>query len=213
MPRAQTFKQAKIAYTGDLPDRDKIPNWIKNAGGKISNSKTIDDDVTHIIISKNDWKNYKPIGVSVQMPFRPALTLYLVKEARRRGTVYLMKHRWLVDSISINKGRLCDETLPQYTWEKEHAKRVLSKMKRRQQEIKKAMKTAKIAAKTTIQTDGETGFAKHCRNDSGKTPKTVQSVEEVPREVWRKTKIPRSSSKQIVDSGISHVSLGLAPFY
>lgn len=167
------------------------------------------------LFQRTTGRTISPSVCLSKTPSRPPLTLSSVKEARRRGTIYLMKHRWLIDSISINKGRLCDETLPQYTWEKEHAKRVLSKMKRRQQDVKKATKTAKIAkiaAKIVGQTDGESGFAAHSGNDRGGTPKTVQSVEDVPNDVRRKPQVPRSSPKQIIDCGMPHISLGLAPF-
>lgn len=66
-PRTKTFKNCIIAYTDDIPlaKREKIKGWVEHAGGKIS--RQITDDVTHLILTRNDWKNYKqrPLGKSV----------------------------------------------------------------------------------------------------------------------------------------------------
>lgn len=157
MSRPRTFKQTKIAMTGDIPDKDKIPNWIKHAGGKYSISKELEDDVTHLIVSKNDWCGYKPIGRAQNAVKIQLLTFETVKKARQKGTVFLVKPMWLIDSMCVNKSRLCDETLKKYAWEPEHARRVSKRRKALQREINKAKRAAKASERVTIWTDGESG--------------------------------------------------------
>lgn len=201
MPRPRTFRKTKIALLGNLPNKDKIPNWIKHAGGQVSTAKDVEDDVTHLILSKEAWSDYGPIGEHSNLICTRYLTFGTVKEARRKGTVYIMKVAWLIDSISINKNKLYDEVQSKYVWELDHARRVLSKNKHKQQEIRKANRIAKLDTKTEAWSDG--------MNNNTAPPADKQSTERanIPADKSTRTAKPvkprrtSANSKQIVDTG------------
>lgn len=205
-PRTKTFKNCVIAYTDDIhhSKRDKIKGWVEHAGGRVS--KGINDDVTHFIISKRDWSNYKrredgkssrgmddrgrsecslemlSSGVCaiprveirfqwhlviVQPPQKISMSslwwsLHFLKclrandisvrEARRKRTIYLMRVDWIEDSLILNKNtsKPLNECDSKYTFEVDHAKKVI-----RHRDKEKAEKKREIARAKTLATKQE----------------------------------------------------------
>ena len=146
-----------IAYTEgfDPKKADKIKGWIEHNGAK--HSEEITDDVTHLIVSAKAWNNYKkqpmgksPSGINTSQPTYTAAVI----EARRKRTIYLMRLSWLEDSLNFNKRKPLDEVNKKYTWEVEHAGKVLKKRKEKQlaarKEKARALRAeAKEAARST----------------------------------------------------------------
>lgn len=58
-PRSATFKKAFIAHTDDHPpnEQQKLKGWIEHNGARYS--KKITEDVTHYIVGRKTWDNYK----------------------------------------------------------------------------------------------------------------------------------------------------------
>jgi len=68
-----------------------------------------------------------------------------VVDARRKRTIYLMKLVWLEDSLHFNKRRPLNEVDKKYTWELEHAAKVMKKRKEKQLVAKKEKAEARRA--------------------------------------------------------------------
>jgi hypothetical protein len=70
------LKKVVIAITGDFGGKSRsienIKRWIESNGGKYSTK--IEDGVTHLICSKENWKKQVPAGIT------PFLTIFYVFE-------------------------------------------------------------------------------------------------------------------------------------
>jgi twin BRCT domain len=57
----KSFRRINLATTMDFGDKnDKIRTWTINNGGTYS--KELNDGVTHLVCSKQAWKEYPAIG-------------------------------------------------------------------------------------------------------------------------------------------------------
>lgn len=63
-PRTRRLKNRTFAVSESVPplDREKIKRWVQHNGGLFS--KEIGGAVTHCIVSKQDFKDYTPLGKS-----------------------------------------------------------------------------------------------------------------------------------------------------
>lgn len=72
----------------------------------------------------------------------------VVVEARRKGTIYLMKYVWLEESLTVNRRKPINEINERYTWEINHAKKVLGKRtERRKNQMRAKRAAARLGAK------------------------------------------------------------------
>lgn len=86
---------------------------------------------------------------------------HAVVQARRQKTIYLMKNRWLKESLSFDKGKPLDEVDKRYTWEIDHARRVQAKRRVQRKEVAKARRLAarkeEMSGDEDIPNDTKTG--------------------------------------------------------
>jgi len=183
--KISTFRKAVIAYTDGLDPKkaDKVKGWIEHNGAKYS--REITDDVTHLIVSRRAWNSYKLMG----MPHHTADAVYdidpdAVIEARRKRTIYLMNLDWLEDSLISNKKKPIDEVNEKYTWEVEHAKKVLKKRKEQQLAVKKEkLRALKLAAKEAA--CGDVGSSGEERSKVGRMQQIINCGKKAPASVLR----------------------------
>ncbi|KAK7533518.1 hypothetical protein IWX46DRAFT_327686 [Phyllosticta citricarpa] len=78
------LKRLIITASGTF-SKDRGPGnmkrWVENAGGRWST--VVNDEVTHLIATEDDWKNQSPT----------------VKDAKTRAKIHIVTYDWLEDSL------------------------------------------------------------------------------------------------------------------
>lgn len=126
----KTFNKIVACSTGDHPgsQNEHIKKWVENNGGRFT--KELDDEVTHLICSKQAWQRYHEIGEFVMSHFPAELLMiyrHPVKQARRRR-IQIVRFRWLEDSLMRKGKRPLKTTDPKYSWEQRSIKRKGARM-------------------------------------------------------------------------------------
>ncbi|KAK5088563.1 hypothetical protein LTR05_002783 [Lithohypha guttulata] len=139
MSAIRSFKKTVIAFHRDLAPqkKDDIRRWVEHAGGKVTSEIT--DDVTHFILPRAIWHSDDA----------------QVTEIRRRRTVFLIKFKWLSDSLSFNKKKPLDEVNQRYTWDVAHAKKVWDKRKDARRHKARMERAAAKEASKLSQVEGD----------------------------------------------------------
>ncbi|KAJ5628025.1 hypothetical protein N7490_010253 [Penicillium lividum] len=93
-----SFAKINASMVGKFEDADKIPQWIRHHGGVFS--KTVDSNTTHLIVTEDSFKR----------------NVEAVKDAKKLGTVKIVRSDWLYDSLQQKSIRPKDAK--PYLWEK-----------------------------------------------------------------------------------------------
>lgn len=160
MSQTRSFKRTVVVLDRNLlpKDRDDLQRWLKHAGAKFRDEIT--DDVTHFIVAKDTWFENSKLKEMETM----------LTAARRKKTVFLMCKKWVVESLSFNKGIPKDESDCMYTWDIKHAKQVWPRRERRRKQAQRAKTRLRQAQKkaalaTSKKRDAEGGVDSTCIND------------------------------------------------
>ena len=164
MVRPKPLKNCVIVLTPDLPRlQQQLKAWIEYAGGRVSSE--ISEEVTHIVVSSKQWANNTPIGTSESycLQHSALLTILVVTQARKQYNAYLVKYKWLRNSLETNRtGRDRNKPLSEvdstYVWEVDHARRVSRRQTERileQRRLRRAAKTKTAAMSRPCDNDSE----------------------------------------------------------
>ncbi|KAJ5752851.1 hypothetical protein N7520_009768 [Penicillium odoratum] len=93
-----SFAKINASMAGKFEDADKIPQWIRHHGGVFS--KMVDSNTTHLIVTEDSFKR----------------NVEAVKDAKKLGTVKIVRSDWLYDSLQQKSLRPKDAK--PYLWEK-----------------------------------------------------------------------------------------------
>ncbi|KAK7625469.1 hypothetical protein IWX49DRAFT_316050 [Phyllosticta citricarpa] len=147
------LKRLIITASGTF-SKDRGPGnmkrWVENAGGRWST--VVNDEVTHLIATEDDWKNQSPT----------------VKDAKTRAKIHIVTYDWLEDSLRAQH----PYAPKKYLWTtvekvKQAAKSTTGKKREKKEESEevKDLKRGAAAAKRNLQSDNYhvyvdlTGFA------------------------------------------------------
>ena len=93
-----------IAVTGDFGHKrthDKMRQWVQKNGGTWS--KDINNNVTHLICSKEQFKRKTPMGSSMLRTHvivtKPKSYTEIVRHAMRKKYLHIVSFDWLEDSL------------------------------------------------------------------------------------------------------------------
>ncbi|KAF9884138.1 hypothetical protein FE257_002259 [Aspergillus nanangensis] len=92
----KTLHKVHAACVGRIPNCDKVPQWLRANGGQYS--KTIDQNLTHLITTKEAYKN----------------NVEAVQTAERLWGIKIVSYEWLEDSL-MSKSRAPKREGP-YLW-------------------------------------------------------------------------------------------------
>lgn len=71
----KTFQRIRLCSVGKLRDADKIPQWVRAHGGEYT--KTVDPRTTHLVATKEAYKENVQAGTFIQ-PFHLSYDLLLL---------------------------------------------------------------------------------------------------------------------------------------
>ncbi|KAK7606704.1 hypothetical protein JOL62DRAFT_629892 [Phyllosticta paracitricarpa] len=132
------LKRLIITASGTF-SKDRGPGnmkrWVENAGGRWST--VVNDEVTHLIATEDDWKNQSPT----------------VKDAKTRAKIHIVTYDWLEDSLRAQH----PYAPKKYLWTtvekvKQAAKSTTGKKREKKEEMKD-LKRGAAAAKRNLQSE------------------------------------------------------------